>query len=70
MLFATDAVGRALSMWRTDGVLDQVHATPFGELPGLVVILFPTVDAAVHAWGTCRPASGACLSSRPRWSRR
>ncbi len=48
--FAADAAGRALSMWRTDGVLDQVHATPFGELPGSVVILFPTVDAAVHAW--------------------
>src|SRR3954451_15806084 len=48
--FATDASTRALEMWRTDGVLERIHATPFGELPGSVVILFPTVDAAIHAW--------------------
>jgi uncharacterized protein (TIGR03086 family) len=37
-------------MWGRDGVLERTHATPFGELPGSVVILFPTVDAFVHAW--------------------
>jgi uncharacterized protein (TIGR03086 family) len=45
-----DAADRALAMWRTEGVLAGVHATPFGELPGSVVILFPTVDALAHAW--------------------
>ena len=47
---ADDAAGRALSMWRTDGVLEAMHKTPFGELPGSIVILFPTVDALAHAW--------------------
>lgn len=49
-LFAEDATSRALAMWSTDGVLERTHATPFGELPGSIVILFPTVDAFVHAW--------------------
>ena len=37
-------------MWGTDGVLAAVHATPFGELPGSVVINFATIDALCHAW--------------------
>ena len=37
-------------MWAADGVMERVYATPFGELPGSVVILFPTVDAAAHSW--------------------
>ena len=41
---------RALELWRTPGVLDAVHATPFGELPGSVVIDFAIIDAAAHAW--------------------
>jgi uncharacterized protein (TIGR03086 family) len=48
--FAQDAAGQALAMWSTEGVLERTHMTPFGELPGSVVILFPTVDAFVHAW--------------------
>ncbi|MEP6659225.1 MAG: TIGR03086 family metal-binding protein [Acidimicrobiales bacterium] len=47
---ADDAADRALAMWRTEGVLAGMHKTPFGELPGSVVILFPTVDALAHAW--------------------
>src|SRR3954452_23949391 len=43
----TDQVAR---LWRTDGVLAAVHATPFGELPGAVVINFALIDAAAHAW--------------------
>ena len=27
-----------------------MHATPFGELPGSVVIDFAIIDAAAHAW--------------------
>ncbi len=37
-------------MWRTPGVLTAVHVTPLGDLPGSVVINFPTVDAICHAW--------------------
>lgn len=37
-------------MWRKRGVLDATHVTPFGELPGSVVITFPTIDALAHAW--------------------
>ncbi len=48
--FAEDAARRALAMWSTNGVLERTHVTPFGELPGSVVINFPTVDALAHAW--------------------
>jgi uncharacterized protein (TIGR03086 family) len=41
---------RAMALWRTDGVLEVTHPTPFGELPGSVVVNFSTVDAIVHAW--------------------
>ena len=34
----------------TDGALDAIHVTPLGELPGSVVINFPTIDALAHAW--------------------
>jgi uncharacterized protein (TIGR03086 family) len=37
-------------MWATPGVLTALHATPFGELPGSVVINFATIDALCHAW--------------------
>jgi uncharacterized protein (TIGR03086 family) len=47
---AAEVTDRALALWRTDGVLDAVHATPFGELPGSVVIDFAIIDAAAHAW--------------------
>src|SRR3954468_22417580 len=30
---AETVVDRATSLWRTDGVLDAMHVTPFGELP-------------------------------------
>src|SRR4051812_11829227 len=41
---------RAMELWRTDGILDAVHATPFGELPGAAVIDFAIIDAIAHAW--------------------
>jgi len=47
---ADNVVDQALAMWRSDGVLEATHATPFGELPGAVVINFATVDAIMHAW--------------------
>jgi uncharacterized protein (TIGR03086 family) len=45
-----DVTTRAQELWRTEGVLSAVHATPFGELPGDVVIDFAIIDAAAHAW--------------------
>jgi uncharacterized protein (TIGR03086 family) len=47
---ARDACERSLAMWRTPGVLDASHLTPFGELPGSVVINFAIIDALCHAW--------------------
>ncbi len=47
---ADDFTARAMALWNTDGILDALHQTPFGELPGSVVIDFAIVDAAAHAW--------------------
>ena len=47
---ADEIVERAMALWRSDGVLAATHSTPFGELPGSVVVNFPTVDAIAHAW--------------------
>jgi uncharacterized protein (TIGR03086 family) len=48
--YAGEATDRALAMWGTDGVLDSIHVTPLGELPGSVVINFAIIDALCHAW--------------------
>jgi uncharacterized protein (TIGR03086 family) len=48
--FADDAARRALAMWGTEGVLEGMHVTPLGELPGSTVINFAIVDAVAHAW--------------------
>jgi uncharacterized protein (TIGR03086 family) len=48
--YAREVTDRSLAMWRTPGVLEAVHTTPFGELPGSVVINFSTIDALCHAW--------------------
>jgi uncharacterized protein (TIGR03086 family) len=48
--YADEVAERTLAMWRSPGVMSAVHATPFGQLPGPVVIHFPTIDALCHAW--------------------
>src|SRR4051794_33090339 len=48
--FADDVRDRAIELWSGDEVLAATHTTPMGQLPGSVVILFPTVDALAHAW--------------------
>jgi uncharacterized protein (TIGR03086 family) len=48
--FADDVVERAIALWSGAEVLASMHVTSMGELPGSVVILFPTVDALAHAW--------------------
>jgi uncharacterized protein (TIGR03086 family) len=47
---ATDVESRALGLWRSDGVMSAQHDTPFGVLPGTVVVDFAIIDAAAHAW--------------------
>jgi len=47
---ADDVTARAGRLWSDEGVLDSEHSTPFGVLPGAVVIDFAIVDAAAHAW--------------------
>jgi uncharacterized protein (TIGR03086 family) len=48
--YADEVAERSLAMWATPGVLTALHVTPFGELPGSVVINFATIDAVCHAW--------------------
>jgi uncharacterized protein (TIGR03086 family) len=47
---AAEVTEQVTRLWQGDGVLDAHHATPFGELPGAVVVNFAVVDAATHAW--------------------
>jgi uncharacterized protein (TIGR03086 family) len=47
---AAEVTERSLQLWHTDGVLAAHHETPFGELPGAVVLNFALIDAAAHAW--------------------
>lgn len=47
---AADVESRAMGLWRRDGVLTAQHETPFGVLPGSVVVDFAIIDAAAHAW--------------------
>jgi uncharacterized protein (TIGR03086 family) len=48
--YADEVAERSLAMWATPNVLTAVHGTPFGELPGSVVLNFATIDALCHAW--------------------
>jgi uncharacterized protein (TIGR03086 family) len=47
---AAEVTGRVMALWRSEGLLDAIHETPFGALPGSVVIDFAIIDAAAHAW--------------------
>ena len=47
---AAEVAARALQLWHTDGVMTAQHDTPFGVLPGTVVMNFALIDAAAHAW--------------------
>src|SRR3954454_15599852 len=42
---ADDVAERSMELWRTTDVLTKIHATPAGDLPGSIVILFATIDA-------------------------
>ena len=47
---AEEVTARVVQLWHSDGVMTAQHDTPFGELPGAVVINFALIDAAAHAW--------------------
>lgn len=47
---AHDVVAQVLDLWRGPEVMTRVHPTPFGDLPGSVVVDFAVIDAAAHAW--------------------
>jgi len=64
--YADEVGDRAIDMWNTPGVLTAVHATPFGELPGSVVVNFPTIDALAHAWDLSA-SLGRAIEFPPEW---
>jgi uncharacterized protein (TIGR03086 family) len=47
---AAEVAAEVVRRWHTDGLLSALHQTPFGELPGSVVVNFAVIDAAAHAW--------------------
>jgi uncharacterized protein (TIGR03086 family) len=47
---AAEVTAQVVELWNADGVLTAQHQTPFGELPGAVVVNFALIDAAAHAW--------------------
>ena len=55
-----------VELWHTDGVMTASHDTPFGALPGAVVINFALVDAAVHAWDVSASV-GRAVEFPPEW---
>jgi len=63
---AEDVAARAMAMWSTEGVLDARHATPFGELPGSVVIDFAIIDAVAHAWDLSASVGRRPIEFEPR----
>ncbi len=47
---ASEVGARVLELWRGDDVMTTEHDTPFGRLPGGVIVDFAIIDAAAHAW--------------------
>jgi uncharacterized protein (TIGR03086 family) len=47
---ADEVTTEVLRLWHTEGVMTALHQTPFGVLPGAVVVDFAIIDAAAHAW--------------------
>jgi uncharacterized protein (TIGR03086 family) len=47
---AAEVAARVLGLWRGHGVMTAQHDTPFGVLPGAVIVDFAIIDATAHAW--------------------
>lgn len=63
---AADVTALALRLWRGDGVMAAQHDTPFGALPGGVVVDFAVIDAAAHAWDLSASV-GRAIEFPPTW---
>jgi uncharacterized protein (TIGR03086 family) len=63
---AAEVTDRADQLWHTEGVLTALHDTPFGELPGAVVVNFALIDAAAHAWDLSA-SLGRAIEFPPEW---
>jgi uncharacterized protein (TIGR03086 family) len=63
---AAEVCHRVLALWATDDVFDRHHVTPFGELPGSVVVNFSVIDAAAHAWDLSS-SLGRPIDFPPEW---
>ena len=63
---ADEVTAQVVQLWRSDGVMTASHDTPFGVLPGTVVVNFAIVDAAVHAWDLSASV-GRAIEFPPDW---
>jgi uncharacterized protein (TIGR03086 family) len=63
---AAEVTATVVELWHTAGVLEARHVTPFGELPGAVVVDFALVDAAAHAWDLSASV-GRPMECPPGW---
>jgi uncharacterized protein (TIGR03086 family) len=63
---ASEVNDQAVRLWHTDGVMTASHDTPFGVLPGAVVINFAIIDAAAHAWDVSASV-GRAIEFPPTW---
>ena len=63
---AAEVTAQVVQLWHTDGVMDALHDTPFGALPGSVVVNFALVDAAAHAWDLSA-SLGRAIEFPPEW---
>lgn len=44
------AAQAALSAAATEGTIERMHSTPLGEMPGVALAGFTTMDVLVHGW--------------------
>jgi uncharacterized protein (TIGR03086 family) len=63
---AREVSAQVLRLWRTEGVMTATRPTPFGELPGSVVVNFALIDAAAHAWDLAASV-GRPIEFPPEW---
>jgi uncharacterized protein (TIGR03086 family) len=63
---AAEVTALALRLWRSEGVMTAQHDTPFGVLPGAIVVDFAVIDAAAHAWDLSASV-GRAIEFPPEW---
>jgi uncharacterized protein (TIGR03086 family) len=63
---AGDVAAQVVQLWSSEGVLSAHHHTPFGDLPGAVVVNFALIDATAHAWDLSASV-GRAMEFPPEW---